>query len=200
MTRQIKDYILFKDNNMEISAIESESSLFEITGYGISPNGTSSACWRGHMEQYYIDECDNLILKDLIVNYPAHEIPIELHGIKGLPLKRDHRKRDPNSLMKSVGLIAGNTLYENLNIPVCFSGKLIGCDDYIYSGYDNMGFSEPYKYKIVMEFVFEKGICIKINDLSDIAEEKRNKGHAGIRHDKNYVNKMFSLKYEDKWD
>ena len=74
----------------------------------------------------------------------------------------------------------GHRVYDDLNIGVNYTGKILLGDGYMPEYYIHAGFQRAWAYKELKEFIFEDGILVKVNDYSDIVEaireEAKNRG------------------------
>jgi hypothetical protein len=68
MTGQIHDTFKYKKKNCDISGIENPDKFFHFEKLGISPTPTSSACWRGYIACFTINDDNLLVLKHLNTN------------------------------------------------------------------------------------------------------------------------------------
>ncbi|MCE7748382.1 MAG: hypothetical protein GPJ51_08285 [Candidatus Heimdallarchaeota archaeon] len=153
MTGQIADSFLFNTEVYSLSGI-SEGELFSPFDYGLFPRAATTACWRGHV-LYFTVAGGYLTLVDMEVN--AEEEP-EINGVK--PIIREQSLR---------------LHYQDLNIKLDFSGKIIIAKDFIREMYVHMGFQRSTAYKTVVELEFEKGKFVSEKDLSSKMKKKRRK-------------------------
>lgn len=156
MTAQIEDSIIYSDKEYNISAIENVNDFFDIHSLGLTPEGVCTACWRGYVAVFLVDENNQLLLKRLYAN----------NGDLPAPVINDVTAR-------IVQHIAGDLFYDNVNVPINYSGSLLITEDFIEDRYVHMGFQSPWSYKKVMELTFSDGMCIKANNLSSLAAEMR---------------------------
>ena len=77
----------------------------------------------------------------------------------------------------------GHRVYNDLNVGINYTGKILLGDGYMPEYYIHAGFQRAWAYKVLKEFVFENGILVKINDYSDIVEaireEAKSRGFRG---------------------
>lgn len=175
MTAQIGDRFKFEGTEYSIVAI-SKPLGFDPTEYGITPESVSTACWKGFWCIYNITE-SGIFLEDLYINSKDGCYP-EIGGIKPLSEKN---KGEHFCYM-------GHHLYKGLNIQVPYSGKILVGDEFIRKYYIHMGYQRAWAYKILTELIFENGVLVETNDLSQIAAELREE----ISKDKDFEKKLHS--------
>lgn len=192
MTAQINDKLNFNKSDLDIVAIENPESFFDFSKLGLNPIATCSACWRGYIAIFAIDKNNNLILKNLYTNNDDKEPPI-INGVEAFEI---------NDWQENMYALAGNLAYENINLPIPYTGSFLIGDNFIDELYVHMGFHHPYKYEYIEEFIFENGICIETRDLSKKAKERREKEKSTERDPKDipqWIEDQFDLSYSKKW-
>lgn len=188
MTAQVSDKFIYKNNEYSIVA-ETTPVEFHPEDYGIIPCPIDTACWAGYWCNYEITG-DELILKNLIINSKNDEYP-DIEGVS------------PNepSIVKNMGY----HIYNNINLRMSYTGKVLLGDEFMSSYYIHMGYQRAWSYKVLKEFVFQNGKLIEIIDHSDIAAKIRKE----IDKDPEFFSKLseniidfistsFSLDYSDK--
>lgn len=155
MTGQIGDSVLFEGNRHEIAAIEGKG-LFDPHQYEMATYSTCTACWRGFVVEYL---CTNtqLLLKRLDINTRN---PIILNGVSPGP-----------------GGHYCHYSYDDVNLPVPFTGKLLIAKDFIHSRYVHMGFQAPESYECVKELQIENGLVVGITDKPEEMRDRREDRH-----------------------
>jgi hypothetical protein len=66
-----------------------------------------------------------------------------------------------------------NNIYQNINLPLLYNGRILIADEFIHNYYVHMGFHPAWKYRKVYELIFKDGLCISAHDVSDKMEEFR---------------------------
>src|SRR5262249_28106356 len=127
--------------------------LFDPAEHGMKPVGISTACWRGFVCAYRVED-QALILDNLSVHL-AGSAP-DLFGIR------------PNQFEAGVN-------YEDLSHKVPYTGGLLIAREFIKELYVHMGFHPAWKYREVHELVFENGTLIQQADRSDEMAELRHR-------------------------
>jgi hypothetical protein len=129
------------------------------------PIGMCSACWRGYLLIYTMYD-DKLVLKELQINlgevkeneFVPKAGPV-INGIKP-ELNPQHHL---------------NNFYEDLNLPLNFTGGILLAKDFIQELYVHMGFHPAWKFGTVYELIFQDGKLIEKRNMSKKMAEIRNK-------------------------
>ncbi len=132
------------------------------------------------MSYYRLDE-NNLILQDMQLNTKEAK---KINGVKPKKTKDIFKFH-----------------YQDLNLKLDYSGKLLIARDFIDEMYVHMGFQRPIAFRKVVELDFKNGELLSVNDLSEQMENRRNKAPAdGARPKtmkdkdvKNWIKDTFSL-------
>lgn len=153
MTAQISDSVRFQNQEWEIAALRG-GELFEPSAFGIEPQGSSTACWRGFYCQYGV-AWKRLTLKHLEIGVAlqAEPLGVALHG--HLPTKSTRYGT------------CGQWNYRNIALPIPFSGGIVLARGFIDELYVHMGFHPAWKYKRVCELLFENGTLLQTHDRSE---------------------------------
>jgi hypothetical protein len=181
MTGQIPDSFLYEGEVFSLIGIDGEEPFTPLE-YDIYPRVASTACWRGFVLYYSLDE-DRLILQDMQLNA---EESIEINGVKPKKTKDMFKFH-----------------YKDLNLKLDYSGKLLLARDFIDEMYVHMGFQRPTAFRKVVELDFKNGKLLSANDLSEQMENRRNKAlDEGARPKtmkdkdvKNWIKDTFSRKH-----
>lgn len=180
MTGQIPDSFLYEGEVYSLIGIEEEEP-FSPLNYDILPEMASTACWRGFVLYYKLDD-NYLTLQDMQLNTQEAK---KINGVK--PKKTEDMFKFH---------------YQDLNLKLDYSGKLLIARDFIDEMYVHMGFQRPISFRKVVELDFNNGELLSVNDLSEQMENRRNKSPAdGARPKtmkdkdvKNWVKDTFSRK------
>ena len=166
MTAPINDMFRYRAKEYSIAGI-SEGELFDIAVLDLSPSMASTACWRGYQAVFAVVQ-SRLVLETLHVNlfrpgegqHPyQHEVGPTINGVA------------PSSSRKEFDFF--NNHYEGLNYHLEYSGGLLLADGFIRSLYVHMGFHPAWKYKTVIELIFEGGVLRDEFDRSERMAEVR---------------------------
>ena len=155
MTAQFHN--LFRHNGQEYSIVSHGSGLFKPVDYQLSPIPASTACWLGFLALYAVMDA-NLVLDTLWVNLREPTGPV-INGIT------------PSARAKRYTIF--NNVYENLNLPMVYTGGITIATDFIRELYVHMGFHPAWKYNIVVELKFENGKLISESDISEAMAQLR---------------------------
>ncbi|NHJ87724.1 MAG: hypothetical protein FK734_19840 [Asgard group archaeon] len=184
MTAQMADMFNYNKEQFEIIGVDGEK-LFDPIDYGLNPHFTCTACWRGYLLTYTLND-NQLVLDDVLINLKEKK---KINGIKPNDAERPFIFR-----------------YKKVNLPMAFTGTILVARDFIPEMYVHMGFQRAIGYKKVVEFKFTNGILDSISDLSKKMEERRkedpNKGAQpkSPRDEdvKSWIEETFSLDYKSK--
>lgn len=128
--------------------------------FGITPHRNSTACWAGYWCVYEITDA-GIFLKDLFVFNRKGHYP-DINGISV--------SREPDGTLQDY---MGHAVYQNLNIKLPYTGKILVGRDFLDEYYIHMGHQRAFAYKTLVELVFEGGTLVQTNDQSQVAEALR---------------------------
>ena len=161
MTAQINDTVFHRKIRFSLAGI-SGRGLVEPTTFGFEPVAMSTACWRGYVANYTVED-DQLFLTSLEVGLPTKEALLAKAG------------RGPVLFGTSAqpGKWFG-FLYEGFKQPVPFTGGLLLAEGFIRDLYVHMGFHPAWKYERVREVLCEEGHVLEDHDrCKEMAEVRR---------------------------
>ena len=184
MTAQIHDSLLYEKKEYSIVAL-SEPIPFAPQDYGLEPHYRSTDCWRGYWCEYAIAD-GKLILADLPIFNQEGRYPV----FNGVSIT-ENKERD------------GYRVYENVNLEIPFTGKILLGDGFMWDYYIHMGFQRPYAYKTLVELEFDDGELQKATDQSAVAErlrarDKIDDGRGKTFDPLGFIHRSFSLDYGTK--
>ncbi|NOS93404.1 MAG: hypothetical protein HOP30_15905 [Cyclobacteriaceae bacterium] len=176
MTAQFSDTFIYKDHEYALIGIKG-TELFDPNLLGITPNGMSTACYRGYYSVYKMADTGILLNKLTLIGRSYKLIPID--GV--MPKTNDDE-----------------TVYRNLKHVVPFTGIIRLAKDFIEDYYIHMGFQKATAYKKVLDIKFENGKIVEIKDRSDDMEKKRGafKKHYDSSGIEERIEEAFSLDLE----
>ncbi len=157
MTAQIPDTLVLEDRELSICGVRVEG-LFDPETVGLYPRGGGTACWRGYVCRYRIQD-DRLVLDRLSLKLRDADKEKEINGVK------------PISGTGDVGI--GDSVYEGLYLPVGFTGALLAGGGIIRPLMVNMGFQPAWRYDAAYEVILVDGRVIYRRDASARAGEIR---------------------------
>lgn len=163
MTAQIPDLVHFRDQEFVLCGVNG-GPLLEPEQFGLNPASPCTACYRGWCAEYQVAE--GIQVHKLYVFHDA-----------GLPVK-NRRPNGPDingvaAQKPKSRLSFFNCLYENLNLPLAFTGGLLIAADRAPGLYRNMGFPKFYLFEKVYELSFENGQLLSAVDKSEVAAKIR---------------------------
>ena len=181
MTGQIPDSFLYEGEVYSLIGLDNEEP-FTPLDFDIIPEMASTACWRGYVLYYRLND-NYLILQDMQLNTKETK---EINGVKPKKTKDMFKFH-----------------YQDLNLKLDYTGKLLIARDFIDEMYVHMGFQRPTAFRKVVELDFKNGELLSANDLSDQMENRRNKApDEGARPKtmkdkdvKNWIKDTFSRKH-----
>jgi len=144
MTAQFPDTFCLDGQVFDLVTIHG-APLFSPAEHGLFPVPRITACWRGFVCQYGLQE-EQLVLEKLSIHLPQGAVPLPIVGV--LP-----------ELSDSAAPRLFSTVYENLGLPVPFSGSLWIARGFIPELYVHMGFAPAWKYTQVRSLQFLDGRC-----------------------------------------
>lgn len=158
MTTQFPDILEYNDKEYAIIDIKG-FKIFIPTDYGLKPVRKCSACRRGYVCYYKIQE--NILLFEMLKIHLDNEAP-SLFGIEAI---------------KEKDFINFDAVYSDLYRRIEFTGVILIATEFINKLYAlSMGFYSAWKFKEVLELNFDKGNLIDAIDCSSrFAQIRHNK-------------------------
>ena len=206
MTAQIGDTYKYKNKDYSIVAMSSPL-IFNPNDYGLTPAGVTTACWKGYWCEYSIEENSALLLKNLFI-HEKDDIYPPINGVAVSPLEYIKEKAYTS---KGIEIITsdkyfGHRVYEEVNLPISYNGRILAGNDFIQDYYIHMGYQRSWAYRTLLEFVFDEGILIECNDYSETAQKQRemidatepDPAHPDHGNIPQFVADSFSLDYDEK--
>ena len=135
----------------------SAGELFTPASFGLFPIPASTACWRGNLALYTILDA-HLELDTLYVNLREPQGPMINDVVPHPPTDR-------------YGMF--NNTYGNLNLPIPYTGSILIGTGFIQELYEHMGSHPAWKYRAVIELMFENGKWNSETDRSESMAELR---------------------------
>ena len=170
MTAQFSDIVTYEGEDYDLAGIGG-SGLFDPAEHGMEPTSWCTACWRGYVAAYRVED-DTLLLDSLSVCLTEPGMARE-PGVRKVqaPAVGGTAPEDISGQQRSVF----EYRYENMHLPVPFTGGLMLATDFIDELYVHMGFQSVWKYREVRELVFEEGRLTGSSDVSEKMAELRSK-------------------------
>ncbi len=192
MTAQVSDFVRFLDEDYHVAGVSGDG-LFDPAAYGIKPRMISTACSRGYYCHYAVKD-DRFTLDMLHIGLIEGEAERAKRGdgplVFGVAPRYDH--------------IAHCFEYASLAAPIAYTGGLLIGGDFIWDLYVHMGFHPYWKFRRVIELIFDHGRLVETLDRSQAAEEFRKTLKAdGLRPGRGaskaeimaWIERTFSLRY-----
>jgi hypothetical protein len=167
MTAQFPDEFIFNGVEYSIAGIHGQS-LFDSEEHGLHPVGTCSACWRGYVATFALVE-NRLVLSRLSVQLGKLGERISFLNDVGPQING----KEPALAVGQPALF--NNIYDDLNLPLVFSGGLLIARGFIQELYVHMGFHPAWKFNEVWELIFRDGVQEESRDISLKVAELRKK-------------------------
>lgn len=166
MTAQFPDQFLLDGQTYAVVGVNGDE-LFDPAAFDLHPMSRCTACWRGYVCRYAL-KGDALVLDQLKTSLFA--------------LEEGQLRKTPGPAIHGVTPTAPtdehaifNTLYQNLDLPIQFTGRLLIGDEFIQSRQVHMGFHPAWKYAVVLELTFDAGTLIQTKDVSQAMAQVRKK-------------------------
>lgn len=137
MTMQVTDPFVWNDEEWFFLGAENVYSLFDPEQYGLYPQMASTACYKGFIMKFRIDN-QQLMLDELQIYCGDNPYP-PVNGVDALP---------PDSM--------GLRLYKNINLFLPYSGVITIAKN-LNERFFGRAFIGPHAYKTVFELTFENG-------------------------------------------
>lgn len=154
MTAQFEDEFRLRGGVWSLIGM-SGSGLFDPSDHGIAVEGHCTACYRGFLCRYDIDD-EGIFLVQLLVMGPRGEVFPPLGGVAPGP-----------------GGQLFDAVYDDLRLTVPYDGGILLGNDLIEDQYVHMGFQKPHAYARVRELIFSKGRLKREADHSELFRDLR---------------------------
>jgi hypothetical protein len=156
MTAQIDDLFRHRRALYSLAGI-SEGELFDISALGLEPVPTCTACWRGYQALFAVSR-SRLVLDRLDVN-------LMRGGGEAGSAWAETMEPEVGPVINGVSpsLAEGeydlfNNHYTGLKYPLVYSGGVLLAKGFIEDLYVHMGFHPAWKYRTVIELLFDAGV------------------------------------------
>lgn len=155
MTAQIPDTYTF-DNKEYDFITKSKPMGFNPRYYGLIPNASSTACWRGYWCDFVIRR-RRLILKNLLIHNADGYYP-PFNGVEPSSIEFTDKFDSSEKY--------GHVMYR-VNLEMDYTGAIVVGHGFISKYYLHGGFQGAWAYKEVKELVFDKGNVVDVRDHSN---------------------------------
>jgi hypothetical protein len=170
MSSQIDDEFIYNDNKYYLSAVEFPEKFIDIYSLGIKPTEFHTACYRGFVATFAINN-EKLVLNKLYTNNGnkiENEVPMINNKLPKISV--------PNGLLDEYKNSWREFTYEDIDFVIDYTGSIIIVKDYInkyISGpYAFLSIS-PFCYKEIIKLTFVEGNLTNIKDLSKYCDKIR---------------------------
>lgn len=178
MTAQTNDTVTYDDECYAIAGIHGEG-LFNPASLGLEPRASCTACWRGFISHYEV-KAGQLMLVKLLISRGGLTPPPTIFGTDPDPVpefpslagKRPTRE-ERKLISRVVRAQSWELIYRNIDQSIAYTGGLLLGVDFIDEMYVHMGFHPAYKYRRVLELIFDQGRLMEETDLSAEMEQFR---------------------------
>lgn len=190
-TGQIPDQIIYEGKTYDVIGVQGE--LPTPNSFGMETRSNLSSNWRGYHTKYDI-RLNKLKIYQMTINAKNQEYK-KINGISP-----DHETNKECSVIEGEKhCISLGALYNEVEYPVNFTGKLRLGNTLLSWFRVPMGFQKPSAYKEVIDLEFAHGELVNVINRSEEVEMIR--GEFKDYYDKNMteeaVNKAFSLSMEE---
>ena len=185
------DTLTYQGTEYAVTAIDG-SALFDPAEHGIAAGVLGSGCWRGHMCAYAVADTALTLRRHLVGEDPDTDVVPTLRGAEPVRSRDDARYEDAFA-------------FDDLDVRVEFTGRLLVGADPEPVGYLNMGFWPAWFYGRVLEVAFDRGRLTSVVDRSaELATVREHLG--GVEHRPSageelaeWIGRTFSLSFEYSW-
>ncbi len=151
MTMQVPDSFIWKKKEYKFVGADDIYQLFDPAKFGFDPEEVDTACWKGFVIYFIVNENDELILDRLDIHDRNNNYP-SINGIEGYEDGYGYR------------------IYKNINLPLySYSGKIIIADN-LQKRFIGRAFIGPHFYNKVYELEIKNGKVIGYKDTSGTYE------------------------------
>lgn len=145
MTMQVTDPFFWEDDEWIFLGADDVYSLFDPQSFGLSPTSMDTACWKGFVVSFRTVK--NKLYLDRLEIYCSDNRYPPINNIESVPNKWGYR------------------IYENIHLPLQYSGTIIIGKDLIERFYGR-AFIGPHAYKVTFELSFDNGELISKKETS----------------------------------
>lgn len=148
---QVPDSIIWKKKRYKFVGADNIYELFDPSKFGFEPEAIDTACWKGFIIYFIVNQNDELILNRLDINDSNDNYPL-INGIKGC------ENREGYHIYKNINLLLNN-----------YSGTIIIAKK-LKKRFIGRAFMGPHSYNITYELEIKNGKVIGYKDTSGTYE------------------------------
>lgn len=168
MAGQIEDVVVVEGRMYALVGVNG-LGLFEPDQHGLQVRMTTTACRRGYVCEYAVDD-DGLFLTGLRLGMARP--PARLFGA-------------------DLRVIGSAATYSTLRVPLCFAGGLLLGARPTHDLYGHMGQHPVWNYTEVLELLFDDGRLVAVCDRSELMKQRR----AAARDGDTWIETAFDRRY-----
>lgn len=151
MTMQVPDSFIWKKKEYKFLGADNIYQLFNPEKFGFNPEYVDTACWKGFVIYFIVNEKDELILDRLDIHDRNNNYP-------------------PINEVESYEDSYGYHIYKNINLPLNnYSGTIIIADD-LKKSCIGRAFIGPHCYNKTYELEVKNGKVVEYKDTSGTYE------------------------------
>lgn len=144
---QIPDSFIWKNKDYKFICADNIYELFDPAKFGFEPEAFITACWKGFVIYFIVNENDELILNRLYINDKNDNYP-PINGVESYECKY------------------GFHIYEHINLPLNnYSGTIIIAND-LKNEFIGRAFIGPHSYNKTYELEIRNGKVIGYKETS----------------------------------
>jgi hypothetical protein len=156
MTAQLHDQFIVEGESHNVAGVSGDG-LFDPEAYGLQPVSWNTACWRGYVATYALRD-RRLVVRELELNlsmpHQGASATVAAPLLNGVEARRSP---EPYGF---------EYVYEDLGLLLPYNGGLLLARGFLDDLYVHMGFHPAWKYRKVLELIFEEGRLIETHDVS----------------------------------
>lgn len=151
MTMQVPDSFIWKKKEYKFVGADDIYELFDPAKFGFDPEEVDTACWKGFVIYFIVNENDELILNRLDIHDSNDNYP-PINGVEGYEDRY------------------GYHIYKHINLPLNnYSGTIIIADD-LKKRFIGRAFIGPHSYNKTYELEIKNGKVIGYKETSGTYE------------------------------
>lgn len=154
MSSQIMDTLEIEKNIYDITEVSTSDLMFNPLEFGLFPQAICTACFRGHWCEYQIKD-SMFVLNDFYMHNSLDNYPI-FNGVSVSEYEKTGHKK-----------------YENVQLVIPYTGKMLVGKDVIYEFLTMASRQRPWAYKKLIECTFENGRVVSLVNCSSLAKKIR---------------------------
>ena len=169
VTAQASDSVTYAGSVYQLAGVTGEG-LFDPFAHGLDLVATTTANWRGYVAHYAVVG-DRFVLEGLT------DV-----GIRGA-IDEDAMRELAPDLAGAAATWKPGVVYEDIDLPIAFTGRLLLGRGFLRDLYVHMGFHPAWKFEHVWELVLADGMVQEAQDISEQAAQARREILEGARED-----------------